>query len=155
MRPASLRPEDVPLRSARPFIDEPIEVAGHELRVTAVSMGNPHAVTFDPVAREAVGPALEADPRFPERVNVGFATSTHGGLELAVFERGVGWTRACGTGACAAAVAAVETGRASRDTDLAVHLPGGTLSIRVGEPGAPIRMTGPARRVFEGRVELP
>src|SRR5690606_27234029 len=74
MRPASLAPADVPVTSARPWIDEAISVDGHPLRVTAVSMGNPHAVTFDEVGetRRALGPALERDPRFPARVNVGF-----------------------------------------------------------------------------------
>jgi len=154
MRPASLRPEDLPLRSDAPWIDEAIEVAGHALRVTAVSMGNPHAVTFDAVDRAAIGPALEVDPRFPERVNAGFARVEAGVVELAVWERGVGWTQACGTGACAAAVAAVQTGRAPRGEAITVRLPGGELEIVVGEPGTPVRMTGPARRVFSGVVEL-
>ena len=154
MRPPSLVPSELPLASDHPWVDEPIEAAGHHLRVTAVSMGNPHAVTFDDVgdARGSIGPTLEVDARFPERVNVGFARRAEAGLELAVWERGVGWTQACGTGACAAAVAAVETGRAARDEDLVVALPGGPLVIRVQGPGEPVRMTGPARHVFSGRV---
>lgn len=154
MRPASLAPERVPIRSDHPWIDEPLEVEGRTVHVTGVSMGNPHAVTFDDLgdARLALGPALEVDPRFPDKVNVGFATRTEAGLELAVWERGVGWTEACGTGACAAAVAAVHTGRAARFADLPVHLPGGELTIRVEEDGAPVRMTGPARRVFVGEL---
>ncbi len=155
MRPASLAPEDLPLTASAPWIDEPIEVAGASLRVTAVCMGNPHAVTFDEVARDRVGPALERDPRFPERVNAGFARVTgDGAIDLAVWERGVGWTQACGTGACAAAVAAVETGRATRGAPLAVRLPGGVLTIRVGAPGEPVWMTGPARHVFDGVVAI-
>ncbi len=155
MRPASLEPADLPLRSDAPWIDERIRVAGHELRVTAVSMGNPHAVTFDPdLDRDLIGPALELDARFPERVNVGFAAMLGVELDLAVWERGVGWTRACGTGACAAAVAAVETGRAPRAQSVRVRLPGGDLDIRVDEPGAPVWMTGPARRVFSGVVSV-
>ena len=157
MRPASLVPAELPLAAAEPWIDAPIEVAGQALRVTAVSMGNPHAVLFDPLdraTRDRVGPALERDPRFPERVNVGFATLAPDGLDLAVWERGVGWTQACGTGACAAAVAAVETGRAERGAPLTVRLPGGPLTIAVGEPAAPVRMTGPARHVFSGEVPL-
>lgn len=154
MRPASLVPADLPLRSDRPWIDEPVEIARSALRVTAVSMGNPHAVTFDEVPRDVVGPALEVDPRFPERVNAGFATQTDAGLDLAVWERGVGWTRACGTGACAAAVAAVETGRAARGEELRVTLPGGELVICVRGPGEPILMTGPARRVFRGSLSI-
>ena len=155
MRAPSLEPADLPLRSERRWVSEPIEVVGRLVRVTAVSMGNPHAVLFDEDGERAVlGPALEVDPRFPERVNVGFAASSERGLELAVWERGVGWTMACGTGACAAAVAAVETGRVERGRPLAVHLPGGPLSIVVGAEGEPVRMTGPARHVFTGRVTL-
>ncbi|HJL16378.1 MAG TPA: diaminopimelate epimerase [Sandaracinaceae bacterium LLY-WYZ-13_1] len=149
----SLTPADLPLDADHPWVGEPIEVAGHRIAVTAVSMGNPHAVVFDAgEAREVLGPALEVDPRFPERVNAGFASGAGEGLALRVWERGVGWTQACGTGACAAAVAAVETGRATRGTDLPVTLPGGTLTIRVGAPGERVRMTGPARRVFSGTV---
>jgi diaminopimelate epimerase len=156
MRAPSLEPGDLPLRSDHRWVSEPIEVAGRLVGVTAVSMGNPHAVLFDESAeRAAIGPALEIDPRFPERVNVGFATRTRRGLELAVWERGVGWTMACGTGACAAAVAAVETGRAERGQPLAVHLPGGPLTIVVGAEGEPVRMTGPARHVFSGRITIP
>lgn len=153
MRAPSLQPADLPLEAERPWIDEPIEVLGRLVRVTAVSMGNPHAVLFEENdERDALGPALERDARFPARVNVGFASRTARGLELAVWERGVGWTMACGTGACAAAVAAVETGRAERGRPLPVRLPGGELTIFVGDEGAPVRMTGPARHVFSGRI---
>ena len=155
MRPPSLAPSDLPLQSSEPWLDEPISVAGHDLRVTAVSMGNPHAVTFDAeLDRQRIGPALERDPRFPRGVNVGFAAVKPGELELAVWERGVGWTRACGTGACAAGVAAVETGRAERGEIQRVALPGGVLDIRVDGPGAPVHMTGPARHVFSGVISL-
>lgn len=152
MRPASLAPGDVPIASDRPWIDEPFAIDGRTLHVTAVSMGNPHAVFFDDVgeARLTLGPTIEVDPRFPEKANVGFATRTERGLELAVWERGVGWTEACGTGACAAAVAAVHTGRAERGVELPVRLPGGELVIRVDGDGEPVVMRGPARRVFSG-----
>jgi diaminopimelate epimerase len=154
MRAPSLEPRDLPLVSDHRWIDEPIEVAGRLVRATAVSMGNPHVVLFDESSeREVLGPALERDPHFPARVNVGFATfGAEGALELRVWERGVGWTMACGTGACAAAVAAVETGRAARDRDLVVQLPGGELIVRVQTPGEPVRMTGPARHVFSGTI---
>ncbi len=156
MRPASLVPRDLPLASDHAWVDEPIDVAGRLVRATAVSMGNPHVVLFEEsLEREILGPALERDPRFPERVNVGFASRANdGALELYVWERGVGWTMACGTGACAAAVAAVETFRAERHADLVVRLLGGELSIRVDERGDPIRMTGPARYVFSGSVPI-
>jgi diaminopimelate epimerase len=123
-------------------------------------MGNPHAVIFDAVEsvddRARLGPRIERDPRFRAGVNVGFARMRGAStLELSVWERGVGFTLACGTGACAAAVAAVETGRSPRGTPLAVELPGGTLQIHVGERGTPIQMTGPARHVFDGELEFP
>ncbi|MGE0788821.1 MAG: diaminopimelate epimerase [Sandaracinaceae bacterium] len=154
MRPASLAPADIALDSERPWIDEPIALGARTLHLTAVSMGNPHAVTFDDVgdARRELGPMLEVHPRFRERANIGFASLTADGMDLAVWERGVGWTQACGTGACAAAVAAVVTGRAARHADLTVRLPGGPLTIRVQDDGAPILMTGPARFVFTGEI---
>lgn len=158
MRVPSLEPADVPVDSPTPLRDAPMSFDGFTLRVTAVSMGNPHVVTFDAVSAEArreLGPRIEADQRFAHRVNVGFATAVREGeLELAVFERGVGWTRACGTGACAAAVAAVETGRAKRHRPISIELPGGRLVVRVGESGERVRMMGPARHVFDGELEL-
>lgn len=125
-------------------------------KLTMVSMGNPHAVTFDLVADMAgVGPRLEKDGRFRAGANIGFARlASPTRLDLTVWERGVGFTLACGTGACAAAVAAVETGRSPRGEELQVTLPGGPLRIRVGERAAPIEMTGPARHVFDGQLSL-
>jgi diaminopimelate epimerase len=157
MRPPSLEADEV-LRDARGrFVNEPLAFDGHSLRMTAVSMGNPHAVTFDalPAPMAELGPRIEQDPRFKAGVNVGFAHMRDPqALELTVWERGVGFTLACGTGACAAAVAAVETGRAERNQPLTVHLPGGPLTIRVGERGAQLSMTGPARHVFDGELAL-
>lgn len=153
----SLRPSDLPTTLEEPLVDAAFELLGIELGLTAISMGNPHAVTFDDVgdARLELGPALESDPRFPEGVNAGFARPARtGGFELFVFERGSGWTQACGTGACAAAVAVVETGRGSRGEALPVHLPGGTLSITVGAEDAPVLMRGPARHVFDGELDV-
>jgi len=158
MRAPSLVPSAVPVHAQSALVDAPLEVDAHTLKVTAVSMGNPHVVTFDALSlaeRLALGPRLERDARFPDGVNVGFAQMTGGDeLTLHVFERGVGWTEACGTGACAAAVAAVETGRAERGRALRVTLPGGTLVVRVGAPGTPVHMTGPARHVFDGALAL-
>ncbi|MFW5875841.1 MAG: diaminopimelate epimerase [Myxococcota bacterium] len=157
MRPATLVPSEVPVLAEAPVVDAPMEFDGAEVRVTAVSMGNPHAVVFDDVGdrRRALGPRIETDPRFPARANVGFAhLDREGGLTLHVWERGAGWTRACGTGACAAAVAAVETGRIPRGEPIAVKLPGGTLTITVPAPGEPVRMDGPARHVFDGSMTL-
>lgn len=158
MRAPSLAPSAVPVRAESSLVDAPFEIDGRTLKVTAVSMGNPHVVTFDALSvakRLALGPRLERDARFAEGVNVGFAQMTASdALTLHVFERGVGWTQACGTGACAAAVAAVETGRAERGIPISVTLPGGVLVIRVGAPGTPVHMTGPARHVFDGSLAL-
>lgn len=159
MRAPSLEPAHVPVRASEPLIDAPIDVAGRTLRVTAVSMGNPHAVTFDALdapSRSVLGPALEGlVSLFPARVNAGFARLVPGAeraLELHVYERGAGWTEACGTGACAAAVAAVVSGRLAPAGPIRVRLPGGELSVEVGAPGERVWMTGPARRVFAGTI---
>ncbi len=154
MRVPSLAPGDVPALAEEPLVDAALDVDGLTVHGTAVSMGNPHLVLFDAIGdrRLALGPRLERDPRFPKGVNVGFATMEWGGITLDVWERGAGWTRACGTGACAAAVAAVETGRAKRGDSIRVRLPGGELVIRVGAPGEPVRMRGPARHVFDGEL---
>jgi diaminopimelate epimerase len=160
MRPASLVPREVPVlaSSAQPVLDEAFSVAGTQVRLSCVSMGNPHAVCFDELpsdARAKLGPLLEKHERFPNAANIGFARVLGPQrLELAVWERGVGFTEACGTGACACAVAAVETGRARRDQAISVQLPGGPLEIRVGEPGDRIAMIGPARHVFDGTFTL-
>ncbi len=157
MRGASLSPGEIGLRSEGPWLDEPLRVAHQELHVTAVSMGNPHAVTFDDVgdARFELGDALQHDPHFSNGVNVGFVSERKGNaMRLDVLERGAGWTQACGTGAAAAAVAAVETGRATRGEPLSVRLPGGTLTITARDIGEPVQMEGPARFVFEGEVDF-
>lgn len=125
-------------------------------RGTAVSMGNPHLVVFtDDVASvdlETVGPELERSPFFPARVNVHFAQVLgRGELRMRTWERGAGITLACGTGACAVAVAAGVTGRS--DADVLVHLPGGDLRIEVGGDLC-VHMTGPARTVFTGTLTL-
>jgi diaminopimelate epimerase len=157
MAPPSLFPADVPLSATAPWIDHPLEVGGRTVRLTGVSMGNPHVVTFDDLgdARFELGPAIQEDPHFPEGVNVSFVSRHDGNtMRLDVLERGAGWTQACGTGACATAVAAVETNRAGRDEQLRIDLPGGTLMITVGAPADTLLMQGPARFVFTGEVEI-
>ncbi|MGB5546463.1 MAG: diaminopimelate epimerase [Polyangiales bacterium] len=157
MAPPSLLPADLPLSSATPWLDHPLQVDGRTLRLSGVSMGNPHAVTFDELgdARFELGPEIQRDPHFPEGVNVGFVSEREGSaMRLDVLERGAGWTQACGTGACAAAVAAVETGRAQRDEELSIRLPGGTLLITVRAPGDSVLMEGPARFVYSGEIEI-
>ncbi len=121
----------------------------------AVNVGNPHVVFFvedaDATDLERLGPVIEHDPLFPARVNVNVASVNGGGLKLRVWERGVGLTQACGTGACATAVAAIRRGLVA--SPVAVTLPGGTLTIDWA-PGGTIRMTGPAAHVFSGETDL-
>jgi diaminopimelate epimerase len=146
--------------AGEPFVDQPVE--GVERRATAVSMGNPHLVFFveesGPALRalaERAGPALERHAWFPRRTNVEFArVDGDGSLELVVWERGVGITLACGTGACATAVAACLTGRAERGRELRVRLLGGELAITVAEDLAGVTMRGPATFVFDGSVDV-
>ena len=157
MAPPSLSPADLPLSSDVPWLDHALTVAGRTIELTGVSMGNPHAVIFEEVgdARFEIGPAIQSDPHFPEGINVGFVSEQSGSsMRLDVLERGAGWTQACGTGACAAAVAAVETGRAQREEQLSIRLPGGILTITVGAPGDTVLMQGPARFVFQGQAAL-
>ena len=121
----------------------------------AVNVGNPHLVFFVPDAREVplgeLGPKIENDRAFPERINVNVATYVHDRLKLRTFERGAGETLACGTGACASAVAAIVTKRAK--SPVRVDMTGGSLTIDWA-PGRPIRMRGGATHVFEGELDL-
>jgi diaminopimelate epimerase len=121
----------------------------------AVNVGNPHLVFFVPDAREVpleeLGPRIENDPAFPERINVNVATYVHDRLKLRTFERGAGETLACGTGACASAVAAIVTKRAQ--SPVRVDMTGGSLTIEWA-PGQPIRMRGAATHVFSGELDL-
>lgn len=122
---------------------------------SAVNVGNPHVIFFvddcDAVPLETIGPQIETDPLFPERVNVNVATiESREHIRLRVWERGAGLTRACGTGACATAVAAMRRGLVERDVSVA--LPGGTLQIAWGEDNH-TRMTGPATESYRGTFE--
>ncbi|MDI3299205.1 MAG: diaminopimelate epimerase [Bacillota bacterium] len=134
-----------------------LEAAGRRWRYRPVSMGNPHAVVFvdDPGAVDLsrVGPAIERHPAFPGRTNVEFVrVDAPDRLTVRVWERGSGATLACGTGACASAVAAAHEGRAGRR--LAVDLPGGRLEVEWAEDGR-VWMTGPAEEVFRGEYPIP
>ncbi|HXX48309.1 MAG TPA: diaminopimelate epimerase [Myxococcota bacterium] len=153
-------PEKIPTRlaGAPPLVDVPLAVDGQTLRVTALSMGNPHCVVFvdDPAEFpvERLGPRIEHHPLFPERVNVEFvARASRDELVQRTWERGSGETLACGSGACAAAVAGVLSGRSSRD--VAVRLRGGVLRVRWPADDAPVIMTGPAAHVFDGELTWP
>ena len=121
----------------------------------ALNVGNPHLVFFvedvDAVLIEELGPTIENDAAFPERINVNVAQVVDGGVRLRTWERGAGLTLACGTGACAAAVAAIKTKRAT--SPVTVTMPGGVLTISWA-PGEPIRMRGSATFVFEGEIYL-
>lgn len=135
-------------------VAEPFALDGATLDVTAVSMGNPHAVMFVPDITEApvetVGPKMEKDPRFPEWVNVEFVeVVSPTELHFRVWERGSGITQACGTGACAAVVASVLNGFSNKGEDVTVHLLGGDLIIHWREDGH-VLMTGGAEVICEG-----
>jgi len=142
-----------PSEPSSPALDEPFELAGRSLRVTALNLGNPHCVVFvDDVENfpvQHVGPAIERDPRFPERVNVEFVqVLAQDELLQRTWERGAGETLACGSGATAAAVAARKV--RGFGPDVRVRLRGGELSVHWPGDGHPARLRGPAVEVFEG-----
>jgi diaminopimelate epimerase len=139
------------------FLDQVLDLGGGlTVRATALSMGNPHLVLFvedDPERYHVahIGPVLERDDRFPEGTNVEFARVGTDDITARVWERGSGETMACGSGACAIAVAANETGLADRRST--VRFPGGLLEVERRE-GGPVRLTGPAARVFETTIDI-
>ena len=152
-----LLPEQIPFQADAEALSYTVEVDGQRHELAAVSMGNPHAVlrvdNVDNAPVHSLGPKLEHHPRFPKRVNVGFLqVINRQQARLRVWERGAGETQACGTGACAAAVAAIRQGW--MDSPLQLELPGGSLSIEWAGPGQPVMMTGPAVRVYEGQIRL-
>ncbi|MCQ4167556.1 diaminopimelate epimerase [Tahibacter sp. P2K] len=150
-------PAAIPLREA---VAAPLyarELGGARVEFGAVSMGNPHAVIEVAAAGRAPvaewGPALENHTDFPDRANIGFAeVLAPDEIRLRVWERGVGETQACGSGACAAAVVLHQRGRCG--SEVRVHLPGGLLEISWAGPGRPVWMTGPAAFVFDGNYHL-
>ena len=146
--------EAIPL--AYPMDTAALPMAWGDLeRPFAVNVGNPHLVFFVSEAREValdeLGPRIESDPAFPDRINVNVATPVHNALRLRTFERGAGETLACGTGACATAVAAIAAKRAQ--APVRVDMAGGSLTI-AWTPGEPIRMRGTATHVFDGEIDL-
>jgi diaminopimelate epimerase len=151
-----LAPQKIPVAAPGDlFVEQPIVIDGMTYPVTCVSMGNPHAVLFlDGIAAlnlSGLGPKLERHPLFPNRINVEFVhVADRSNLHLRVWERGSGETMACGTGACAAVVAGVVTGRCARHVN--VHLPGGILDICWEIAGGHVQMTGPVKTVFEGEI---
>ena len=152
-----LEPARVPFVSDSADVVQALDVSGQPVAITAVSMGNPHAVQLvDDVDRAPVaaqGPLIEAHPRFPQHVNAGFMQIVgRQQIRLRVFERGAGETLACGTGACAAVVAGVLRGEL--DSPVRVETRGGVLTIAWQGVGTPVSMTGPAVTVFSGEIEL-
>ena len=154
LEPARI-PVDLP---GERVVDERISTPAGEFSVTAVSMGNPHAIIWvddvDSAPVESAGPLIETAPEFPAKTNVEFAQPVgRNHIRLRVWERGVGETLACGTGACATAVAAVLGGRSERE--VTVELPGGELAIKWDATDGHVYMTGPAVEVFRGTLDIP
>ena len=151
------QPAEIPFLADDDVIIHLLDVADETLETTVVSMGNPHAVqVVDDVDTHPVGehgPLIERHERFPKRVNAGFMqiVDEHH-IKLRVYERGSGETLACGTGACAAAVAGIRRGLLASPVRVATR--GGELNIAWGGPCRPVLMTGPAVTVFEGEIEL-
>ena len=164
MGPPRLVPEQVPCtltsdsdNSSAPIIDFPLAVGGVDLRITCVSMGNPHCVIFVPEATDdlvlRVGPMIENHPGFPKRTNVEFVeVISRNEVRQRTWERGSGETWACGTGASAVCVAGVLTGKT--DNQILNHLRGGDLQLRWSGEGQSVFMTGGAVEVFSGTFPL-
>ena len=150
-------PSRVPFVTESDALVQPLQVGGRTVDITALSMGNPHAVQLadnvDTAPVAELGPLIENHPRFPQRVNAGFmqVVDRHR-IRLRVYERGAGETLACGTGACAAVAAGIARGLL--DSPVRVATRGGELSIAWAGPGQPVLMTGPAVTVFDGEVEI-
>lgn len=160
MGKAIIKPADIPvLAEGEDFISRKIEVNGKEETVTCVSMGNPHCVIFtdknvDDFELEKIGPSFENHPLFPERINTEFANVIDGStVKMRVWERGSGETWACGTGACATAVAAFLNGHCKRDEEIRLMLRGGDLFITYKSDGT-VLMRGPATTVFKGDIDI-
>jgi diaminopimelate epimerase len=151
-------PARIPFDAAAMADHYPIELPDRTLQIGAVSMGNPHAVLavddLNDAAWQAIGPALSGHARFAQGANAGFVLRRdRAQLDLRVHERGAGWTRACGTGACAAMAVLHQRGQV--DDRVQVQLPGGSLQIDWPGPGHTLWMTGPAAFVFEGEWNVP
>ncbi|MFV0664540.1 diaminopimelate epimerase [Denitromonas sp.] len=150
-------PEDIPFISDSDAVVQPVSLGDVQVLITALSMGNPHAVQVvadvDAAPVTSLGPAIETHARFPARVNAGFmqVVDEHH-IRLRVWERGAGETLACGTGACAAVVAGIQ--RELLVSPVQVDTRGGALRIAWDGPGQPVLMTGPAVTVFEAEIEL-
>ena len=155
---AELAPEKIPVKlKGKNAIAKPVIIGSKKYSITCVSMGNPHAVNFvKNVAKldlPKIGPMFENNRLFPEKVNTEFVElAGKNCLKMRVWERGSGETQACGTGACASAVAAVLNGHCDKDTDIKVQLPGGELIVKYTDEA--VFMTGNCEKVFDGVVEV-
>ena len=152
-----LTPQKIPFQRDEQAPEYTLDLPGRSLQIGAVSMGNPHAVTVVDSCEQApvqeLGPQVEKHPDFPQQVNAGFMeVRSRGEIQLRVFERGVGETEACGSGACAAVVAGRVQGLL--DEQVTVQLLGGELEISWAGEGQAVMMTGPTARVFEGSIRL-
>ena len=152
-----VEPAAIPFRANQRQTSYPLQLSECIITISAISVGNPHAVTIvENVATALVanqGPEIEAHSRFPNKVNAGFmAIKSRREIDLRVFERGVGETLACGTGACAAVVAGCLLQQL--DDSVLVNLPGGSLTIEWAGVGNSVKMTGPATSVFHGQVAI-
>jgi len=154
---AELAAEKIPVRLKGSVIGKPVTICGKKYEITCVSMGNPHVVVFckdiDKIDLPKIGPDFEDNALFPEKVNAEFIEvigKNH--LKMRVWERGSGETQACGTGACASAVAAVLNGHCDKNADIKVQLPGGELTVKYTDET--VYMTGNCVKVFEGTVEI-
>ena len=150
-------PVEIPFEAKQRALTYPLALRDKTVEISALSMGNPHAVQVvadaDNAPVEQDGPLVENHERFPARVNAGFMqVLSRNHIKLRVYERGTGETMACGTGACAAAVAGITRGLL--DSPVRVSTRGGDLSIAWNGEGTPVLMTGPATRVFEGEIAL-
>ncbi len=158
MGKAELNSDLIPVAINKPkVINEPVNIGGEDYNITCVSMGNPHAVVFcnnvEKIELEKVGPLFENSELFPERVNAEFVkVIDNHTIEMRVWERGTGETWACGTGACAVAVAAVENGLCKKGESITVKLKGGNLEIEYTDDT--VYLTGVAETIFEGEIEL-
>ncbi|MEE1319426.1 MAG: diaminopimelate epimerase, partial [Ruminococcus sp.] len=158
MGKAILDPKQIPVKiNKNKVVSEPVTIGDNEYNITCVSMGNPHCVVFvdnvDKIDLEKIGPMFETDKIFPDRVNTEFVTVLDNNtIKMRVWERGSGETMACGTGACAVAVAACENGFCKKGEDIKVKLIGGDLIINYTDET--VYMTGNAEKVFEGEVEV-
>jgi len=157
MGPPVFDPALVPFDGGSGAVSEPLEVAGKILEISAMSMGNPHAVQLvadiEQAPLEKLGPLIEHHPRFPRRVNAGFMqVMDRHSLRLRVYERGAGETLSCGTGACAAAVTGIRRGLLDSPVNVATR--GGVLTVNWDGEGQPVLMTGPAISVFSGEINI-